>query len=273
MTNQVDASIRASACWDYLDCAWRAHWKEEHKAFPASVPTLIGTAVHASTGAYDQSRLHNEPLSIDDASGVAVDLIQHPQEEVIWTQDDMSRSQAEAVALTCHTRYCQEIAPHRRYLAGEEALDPLVVDLVSGIRLELTGHCDRRREESGPGGLIWEGISDIKTGVAAVNTRGEVKLGRHGPQLGIYTLLAEKQHGRPMRLPPEIIGLQTSGMARVATRPVPNAKRALIGTPEMPGFLDYIGQHLKTGLFKPNPKSILCTPKYCPAWAECPYHD
>ncbi|RTT90057.1 PD-(D/E)XK nuclease family protein, partial [Pseudomonas aeruginosa] len=26
-------------------------------------------------------------------------------------------------------------------------------------------------------------------------------------------------------------------------------------------------------LFPPNPQSPLCSPKYCPRWRTCPYHE
>ena len=142
-----------------------------------------------------------------------------------------------------------------------------------GVVIELTGHLDRRRVVYSEDGKQWQGVSDIKTGARAVNADGSAKLGRHGPQLGVYQLLAEHSLGFRMELEPEIIGLQTAGTQRVGVAPVPNAMKALIGSDLALGFLDYVGEYFRSGLFPPNPGSMLCTPKYCPCWDSCPYHD
>lgn len=273
MTEHADATVRASGLWEYLDCAYRAQQKALHP-FPASVPAAIGTAIHASTGTYDQGVLDNAYLTVDDAAGVAVDMLSHPTEEMDWSRAEMSHAEAERRALWCHTKYCSEIAPTRTYLAVEETLEPLVVRLRSGVTLELTGHVDRRRVVYGPDdGEKWQGISDIKTGARAVNADGTAKLGRHGPQLGVYELLTENSLGEKLALEPEIIGLQTGGESKVGVATIPNAMKALIGTEETPGFLDYVGDYFRLGRFPPNPGSILCSPKYCPCWDGCVYHD
>lgn len=272
MTEHADHTVRASGLWEYMDCAYRA-WEKRRRNVPTTVPAVIGTAVHASTGTFDQGILDESYLSVDDTVGVAVDMLSHPTEDVDWSRAEMSHAEAERRAIWCHTRYCQEIAPTRNYIAVEETLDPLTVRTRRGVVIELTGHLDRRRVVYDEGGQEWQGISDIKTGARAVNSDGTAKLGRHGPQLGVYQMLAEHSLGRCMELPPEIIGLQTGGESKVGVAPVPNAMRALIGSEMQPGFLDYVGEYFKTGLFPPNPGSVLCSPKYCPCWADCPYHD
>ncbi len=272
MSLDPDASIRASALWELLDCAHRYNAKQ-HQQLPASVPAAIGTAVHASTAAFDQAVLDKNYISADDAAEVAVDLLAHPREEVDWVHSDVTHKEAESIALWCHTSYCADISPTRRYLTVEEELKPLVVRLDTGIRLELTGHLDRRRVAYGPQGEEWQGVSDIKTGAQAVGRDGGARVGRHGPQLGVYELLAEHNTGKPLVLEPEIIGLQTAGARRVGVAGIPNARRALVGTEEHPGFLDFVGDFFRLGRFPPNPGSLLCSPKYCPAWDTCPYHD
>lgn len=267
----TENTIRASSLWNLLDCAYR--WAVIYiwgLDLPTQVPALVGTAVHRSTGIYDMGRLGEgrQPISIDDASAYAIDTIRHPEEEIDWLHSDISKKDAERNALLCHTQYCNKIAPSRAYVGVELSLDPLTVVTSNGVELTLTGMLDRIRKEG-----TRQGVSDLKTGARAVSADGTAHIGRHGPQLGVYQLLAENTLGLDMTLPSEIIGLQTGSKARVGTALVPNARNALVGTEEYPGFLDYVAVKFKTGLFDPNPGSVLCTPKYCPAWDTCPYHD
>ena len=52
---------------------------------PASAPARIGTAVHRSTAAYDESRVNGiDFLSIDDAADLVVETIRGDDEEVDW---------------------------------------------------------------------------------------------------------------------------------------------------------------------------------------------
>ena len=77
--------LRASSVADLLDCPLR--WSKrnlEGMKLPSTPPALIGTAVHASTAVYDQSELHGDGLTIDDAAGAAVDAINNPREEMNW---------------------------------------------------------------------------------------------------------------------------------------------------------------------------------------------
>ncbi len=257
--------IRASSLWDLFDCPLR--WESKHingLNMPSSAPAAIGTAVHASTAVFDQARVQGDFVSTDDAAAAAVDAIKHPHDEVRW--GDTSPRKAEEIALRCHTSYCNRIGSQRTYHAVEAALKPLVID-VDGVQIELTGTLDRIR-------VVDEkaGVCDVKTGGASVDTSGNAKTGKHGPQLGVYTLLGETTFTElDFELPPEIIGLQTTKNPRVGLGVIPEAREQLVGTEDVPGFLDFAAGYLTSGLFPPNPSSQLCSERYCPAWRGCPY--
>jgi hypothetical protein len=45
-------------------------------------------------------------------------------------------------------------------------------------------------------------------------------------------------------------------------------KGPLLGDEHQPGLIQIAASMLRTGLFPPNPKSTLCSRKYCPAYAS-----
>ena len=86
--------------------------------------------------------------------------------------------------------------------------------------------------------------------------------------------MAEQASGERLDAPAEIIGLQTTKDTPVATGEVADVKTPLLGTDDYPGLIDIAARMLKDGVFPPNPKSMLCSKKYCPAYAShCHYHD
>jgi hypothetical protein len=251
---------------ELLDCPLR--WKKKHldgMRLPSTPPAMIGTAVHASTAAFDQSAIDGAGLTIDDTAGIAVDSLRNPDEEVDWM--GVSAERAEETALRVHTRYCIEIAPEQNYTIVEHTLSPLQIEMENGIVFELTGTLDRIRQDD----LGRSGVADVKTGAAAVSPDGQVVVGKHLPQLGEYELLAEQEFG-PMDLPASIIGLHTGRQARVGFREVKGAKSALIGDGIQPGLLHYVAPYFKSGLFPPNPGSLMCSARYCPYYDNCNFH-
>jgi len=170
-------------------------------------------------------------------------------------------------------RYCQEISPTRRYAAVELACDALDIGTEYGV-VRVTGTTDRIRIADD--GRM--GISDLKSGGRATEKtadggRRAVTKGHH-IQLGIYTLMAEQASGERLDAPAEIIGLQTTKEAPVATGEVADVKTPLLGTEEHPGLIQIAARMLRDGVFPPNPKSMLCSAKYCPAYgSRCRYHD
>ena len=181
---------------------------------------------------------------------------------------------ADGLSIALTARYCETIAPARQYAAVELACESLDIATDHGT-VRITGTTDRIRVL--PDGSM--GIADLKTGGRATEKtpdggRRAVTKGHH-LQLGIYTLMAEAASGERLDAPAEIIGLQTTKDAPVATGEVADVKTPLLGTDEAPGIIEIAAGILKSGVFAPNPKSMLCSGKYCAAHAhgKCIYHD
>lgn len=256
--------IRASSLGELFDCP--ARWAAKHidgLRLPRSAAAQLGTAVHAGTAAFDSSRLPGgSPVSADDAAGALVDAIHHPEEDVDW--DDTAPRDAERIALALHARYCADIAPRQTYLGVEVRCERL--DLPE-LGIALTGTTDRVRKTA-----RGHGISDLKTGGKAVGVDGKAVTQGHGVQLGVYELLAEHAMGLPITEPAQIVGMQTGktpAAQRVGTGEVQNARAALVGTEESPGLLEHASRLIRSGAFYGNPKSFLCSERYCPAHPTC----
>lgn len=263
-------TVRASGFAELLDCAQRFYWKQiEGLRMPSSGAAHLGTALHQSTAAYDQARLDGDGATPDDTAGVLVDTIHNPEEDVDWGDD--SPKQAEEIGLRLHSGYCTQVAPQQDYQAVELQCEALDVTTEHGV-VRLTGTTDRvRRTEAG------SGIADIKSGKRAVGTDGKAVTQGHHVQLGVYSLLAEHVMGEQMNAGAEIVGLQTTNKARVGTGEVADVYTPLVGTETQPGLIEIAAQMLEAGIFPPNPKSPICSSKYCPAHrgngGPCTYHD
>lgn len=257
--------LRGSSVAELLDCPMR--WEKRNiqmMRLPTTPPAMIGTAVHASTAVFDQGRIDGTMVTIDESAAVAVDSLRNPEGEVDWM--GVSAQKAEEKALRVHLAYCQDIAPDHEYTLVEHTLAPVKIKMENGIVFELTGTLDRIRQND----MGQRGISDVKTGMAAVSRDMNVVVGKHAAQLGVYEVLAGQEFGA-MNLPAGIIGLNT-GTPRAAFREVRGATPALVGTTETPGILHYVSQYFKTGLFPPNPGSFMCSARYCPHFDRCLFH-
>lgn len=260
MTSMI--TIRASSLSTLFDCAHR--WEGEHllgmrKA--SSAPAQLGTAVHAGTAAFDQSRIDKSGLTVDDCAAAVVDAIYHPEEDVDWS--DMKPKDAEKTALLLHTKYCTEVSPAIEFAAVELKCDRLeVVDL----NIALTGTTDRIYLDGKK-----RGIADLKTGKKAVEANGKAATKYHREQLGVYELLAEFADGHKMDAPAMIIGLKTQGKAVVGTGTVRGARDYLVGTDGEPGLLEAAAKIVHSGDFHGNPRSFLCSAKYCARYSTCKY--
>lgn len=256
--------IRASSLAELFDCParWEAKYIKGLRG-PRSAAAQLGTAVHAGTAVFDTSRLPGgSPVSADDAAGALVDAIHKPEEEVDW--DESAPQEVERIALALHTKYCADVAPKQEYLGVEVKCEKLELP---ELGIALTGTTDRVRRA--PAGL---GITDLKTGKTAVNTEGRANTQGHGVQLGVYELLAEHAMDLRITAPAQIVGMNTGKTAaaqRVGTGEVPDARAALVGTEEEPGLLQHASRLIHSGAFYGNPKSFLCSAKYCPAHASC----
>jgi hypothetical protein len=264
-------TVRASSLAELFDCP--ARWAAKHlegKRLPSSGAARLGTAVHASTALFDQSRLDGSPLTANDTAGALVDALYKKDDEegngeVEW--GDTDPREAERIGLSLHARYCADIAPQQDYVGVEVPCEKLEI---TDLGLALTGTTDRIRRLA-DGRL---GIADLKTGARAVGSDGEASTQGHGPQMGVYELIAEFAIGQPLTAPAQIIGLNTGKTAaaqRVGTGQIENARAVLIGDEESPGLLEHASHIIHSGQFYGNGKSTLCSPKYCPNHPTCKF--
>lgn len=263
-------TVRASSWGALFDCSFK--WYGEHILKirkPAGLRAHLGTAIHASTAAYDTGRLPGgAEISVDDAAGVFVDALHQPDREVDYDQDDLTVAQAESIGLRLTSAYCFDIAPQFTFLDVEAKLQPLDIDCGNGTVIRLTGSMDRARVAESDGGPV---IADLKTG-SAVISNGEVVLQGRSPQLGTYQIMYE-QDAKVETAGAQILGLKTSSKPEAGVSRIWDAKRVMLGTDDAPGLIDIAAQMFRTGLFPPNPTSHLCSRKYCARWDRCPYHE
>lgn len=270
MSESPNLTVRASSWADLFDCAYR--WEGIHLLKMRNVVGLraaLGTAIHAGTAAFDQARLDQSAITPDDAAGVLVDKLRDPENEFDPARDDLSMADAERVGISLLTKYCIEVAPRYNFVAVEMETKPLDIECGGGVIVRLTGTMDRARVRKAEHGV---GIADLKSGSAAVQKGVAVTKG-HGPQVGTYELLYEHSTGEEITDVAEIIGLKTKGTPEIGTGTISNAKRVMVGTETQPGLIEFAADMFRTGRFYPNPKSLLCSAKYCPRHSLCPYHE
>lgn len=287
MQQQV-IEIRASALPKAFDCAlmFEAECLNGVRR-PGTASALIGTAMHGGTAAFDQARLDHRPISLDDAEGAAVDTMREriATEGVRWVDDEPSRAGAERIARTLTRRYCADISPRYEFEAVELTTKPLNVDCGGGVAIRLTGTLDRSRirrvtsasvaRHPSPGHaatapVLRRGLSDLKSGRHAV-TRGVAGVARHKPQLGVYEALYEHTTGHRLEEPAEIIGINTTGRFAHGAGQAVGCRDLVLGTPGKPGLLSLVAQMVRTGIFPPNPRSLLCSEKHCAFYDRCRY--
>lgn len=258
-------TVHASAVADFFDCAARGEAKHLlGLRTPSSGASLLGSALHASTAAYDRGRIEGSGITADEAIGAAVDVIMHPREDVQLGPDE-SLGQIEDTAIALHTMYCHEIAPTQQYIAVEARCERLTIP---DLGLALTGTTDRVHAAASG-----YGITDFKTGKRAVSARGTVETAPHRKQLGVYELLASAACGLPMSASAQIVGLQTGKTERgrrvAVSEPVTGLREELLGDAYSKGALESLSRMIHGGDFPGNPRSYLCGEKYCPIFNSC----
>lgn len=268
------AIIRASSWPSLFDCSHKWYWQNVYGLrSPSGGPAALGSAIHAGTAHYDQAVLDGKQASITDAVDASREYLANPADEVAW-DDGLTPSEADVMAARLTTKYCTDIAPAHTYAAVELKCTALDIGTEHGV-VRVTGTTDRVRVlDDGR-----KGATDLKSGGRATEKTEDGKGRRavtkgHHIQLGIYTLMAEQASGERMDAPAEIIGLQTTKDAPCATGEIADVKTPLLGNDKFPGLIQIAAGMVKSGVFPPNPKSVLCSNKYCPAYAaHCKYHD
>lgn len=265
-----EITVRASAWGKLFDCAYRFEGENiMGMSKPSGLRAALGSALHASTALFDAGRMSRLGVTADEAAGAFVDKLHKPDYDVdLVSDDDFTLRDAEKIGLSLHAQYCLEWSPRYEFEAVEMTINPLVVDCGGGVTVKLTGTLDRSRVVAGEKGVR---IADLKSGARAVEN-GVAKTKGHAAQVGTYELLYEHTTGRAVSGPAEIIGLHTSGKPKIATGEIPMAKALMVGTPDTAGLIEFAAQMFRSGLFYPNPQSMLCGEKYCARWHRCSYH-
>lgn len=266
----TEITARASSWPSLFDCSYR--WEGEQilgMRKPSGLRSVLGSAVHASTACFDQAKLDGNPISPYDASEAFMETLHHPEGEVDYKQDEkLTLADAERIGLTLHSMYCTTIAPQFNYEAVEMKLDPLRIDCENGVVITLTGSMDRSRVATTAAGAV---IPDIKTGSRIVQ-EGQVNLKGKAAQCGTYQLMYEATTGKPTA-GGQIIALPTTSKPTPMVSKVFDAKRVMLGADGQPGLIELAAVMFKTGLFPPNPSSVLCNKKFCARWDTCIYHE
>lgn len=262
--------IRASGLAEMFDCSYR--WYSKHilkLRTPGTISAHLGTSIHAGAEAFDKARMEERPISVGDAKEAFFEKFHRPEGDLVVDEDGDPPRVAEAIGLALTEQYCENLAPLQSYTAVELDCGICRFNTPHGPIL-LRGKTDRVK--IGSDGLLR--IADIKTGKRAVSKEGKVDTRGHHLQLGIYTLIAEARLEEVLSPAADVIGMATLKTdARVNIGTVAEVKRPLLGSDGQPGILDLAAGILKAGIFPPNPKSVLCSPKYCPAWTTCKYHQ
>lgn len=262
-------SVRASSWGALFDCAHK--WEGEHllgMRKPGGLRAQLGTAIHASTAAFDQGRIDGGLVSVNDAAGVFVDTLRNPNREIDFSQDELTINEAERIGLLLHTKYCLDLSPQFNFRSVEMTLEPLNIDCGGNLIVRLTGTMDRARVAETSDGAV---IPDIKSGARVIENGAAVIKGRSA-QLGTYQLMFENTVNE-RTAGAQVLALQTSGKPAVAASKVFDARRVMVGTDDQPGLIEFAADMFRTGLFPPNPQSILCSPKYCARWSTCNFHE
>jgi hypothetical protein len=264
-------TVRASSWPTLFDCALRFYYRDiAGMKLPASGKARLGTALHRATAAFDVPRVTGGAGNLDEACAVAADTIAKPDEDVQW-DDDLKQSEALGIGVALTTKYATKIAPLRQYRAVEVNCDGMDIATDDGV-VRITGTTDRVRiTEDGR-----EGICDVKSGKTAVSPDGRANTKGHHLQTGIYRLMAEHALARKLEAPDEIIGLNTAkteAAQRVGFGEIKDSRRPLVGDQDSPGMIEIAARMLKSGSFPPNPRSVLCSEKYCPGYHRCRFHD
>lgn len=258
--------VRASSLADFFDDPLR--WRSAHidgiygKTYGRS---HLGTAIHYGTGWFDAQRVEGDSPSVGKAVQKFLEAL-HDDQYVTW--EDIKKSAAEKIGKTLVAKYCDEISPQFEFVTVESRCEPLELDMPNGFIFELTGTIDRVYARDGR-----YGVADLKSGTGVIGQDGEVKVAPHGPQLAEYELIETQANlltGQAMTLPALIIALSTSSLD-IKVAEVDNPRSLLFGDHEHKGYLRIMSEMMEAQHYYGNPRSMLCTPRYCAIYDNCFY--
>jgi len=263
--------IRCSALTGYPDCnrrgAARLFWREisamgfRLRSTPRGIGAAIGSAVHKAAEIIlkEKAETGNLPPSTIAADCAAETLAESMREGVEFDRTTANRVEGEVTAVGMARAYYRVVAPEVEPIIVEERLE---AEVAPG--LILSGQPDVVAREP-------HRVRDLKTSLRDG--------GSHAPQIGGYSLLA-RSHGL------DIQEAAVDNIKRVAIgkpQPDPISKPVAVAQAETAAIniLRHIEGDLATfrngdpvrrilpgdpWAFQANPSSILCSPKYCPAF-------
>ncbi|WP_175443074.1 RecB family exonuclease [Halofilum ochraceum] len=274
----VAVRVRASSLAELFDCP--ARWAAKHlqgESLPDSGRAHLGTAVHHATGLFDQARVEGRTMDPTDAADAFVEAFR-ADEHVHWF--DVKKAEAERTGVGLVALYCQDIAGGFDFDSVELTCEEVEIDMGDGLVLRLTGTLDRiyRDVFTTDEGIEVErrGIADLKTGRAAVDSVGNVKMDWHGAQLAVYELLGllgQRTTGEELIAPGKIIGLKTEGTPAAGIGTIPDGRGLLLGNNTQTGLLEYAAGIIKSGLWWGNPRSMMCHHRFCPIHNQCRFRS
>lgn len=260
-------NVRASSLADLFDCPHRWEAVNIRKIYmPKNEKAHLGTSFHAGTAVYDASSMNESrtpTVSVEDAKGVIVDSIYHPEEEIFW--EDLTQKDAEKILLPLFEKYADQITPSMNFAGVEVTAENITIQ---DIGLSISGTLDRLYVDE----IGQVGIADIKTGGTAVKSDGTVDTKKHAAQVGVYEILATHAIGQEVAAKAVIVGVntgKTEKARRVAKGYIANAKELILGNECQDGILKYAANMIHSGIFYGNVKSMLCSESYCPIFKQC----
>lgn len=269
----MEIRIRASSLSDYLDCPRRAAIKMfrsnveqagyKPRQLENNIAAAIGTATHSgATWSLEEKMKSGELGNRAESEHRALESLKHEQEAgVVYDQTSPDINTAQKQVVRQLNSYRVHIAHLIEPSSVEERLEGQATPSIS-----MTGQCDIS-ENLMTGGI---GIRDIKTGT---------KEKYHGAQLGAYSLLG-RAHGKDVK------AMNVDYIERVAIgkeQPAPVVIPYSVADTENLTWNILRAVERDYGLFAasgnpetflPNPSSVLCSAKYCPAFGTefCKHH-
>ena len=270
--------IRCSALTAYPDCnrrgAARLFWREissmgfRLRSTPRGIGAAIGSAVHRAAEVIlkEKAETGSLPPSTVAADCAAETLAESVREGVDFDRTTANRVEGEVTAVGMARAYHRVIAPTVDAILIEERLE---AEVAPGLILSGTPDLVAREPHR---------IRDLKT-----SSRPG---GSHAPQIGGYSLLA-RSHGL------DIAEAAVDSIKRVSIgkpQPDPVSKPVAVAQAETAAsnILRHIAGDLETfrngdparhilpgdpWAFQANPASILCSPRYCPAFGTTFCHE
>ena len=275
---RTNTIVRASSTSDWPDCNRRGATKLLRKEIiaaghnlrelPPGIGSAVGTSVHkAASVMLDEKAKSGELPPASVATDAAVETMrEHIAPGILFDKSTIDAQEAEAQVLRMVAVYRRDVAPDIQPLIVEERLEARVPWSTQG--LILSGQADVIAREPGK-------VRDLKTGTKKRN---------HNPQIGSYSLLA-----RSTGIDVTAAGIDFIPRVHITNRTkVQSQPGALIETHNVAiaetaaaNVIKHIDMSIKTfregdearGIlpgdpwaFQANPSSMLCSPKYCPAF-------